>query len=253
MKFFRRHWRKILVPVLAAAVVSAVLAVVGASKASAACAVDVDVTHTASQVLAHGTACGDRYRAVGWWGGDRDLGTYMLSSYSTACDVSPSCQGHPDGTLFSGGWQDRRTGKYHQTFTVSAGAHTTALAQRACDINKDLYFLAYIWGFKVKWVCHPASEVSDVVRSHIICEFRAGGISKTLNGGWVKQDGLYSNKACPSPGWVLHRAAWQLKEEDGTVKTVWVWPSSASHTSSVQTVMHYHGRPPVRSGYALAA
>jgi hypothetical protein len=93
--------------------------VFSSSPASAACKMNIVVTHPRSQYLVQAElkeTCGDRVRAVGDWGGKWRYGTYMLHNYSVACDVPGSCQGHPDGTLRHGGWQDRRTGKYHQTF-----------------------------------------------------------------------------------------------------------------------------------------
>ena len=87
------------------------------SPAEASCRMRVHVTHNPNQVQAELiNTCGDRVRAWGNWGGKYRYGTYLFHNYSTACDDSPGCQDHPDGNLFHGGWQDRRTGKYHQTF-----------------------------------------------------------------------------------------------------------------------------------------
>lgn len=89
------------------------------SPAAASCKMNIKVTHPRDQYLVQAqiiNGCGDRVRAFGNWGGETDYGTYMLHNYSVACDISPSCQGHPDGTLNGGGWQDRRTGKKHWTF-----------------------------------------------------------------------------------------------------------------------------------------
>lgn len=185
------------------------------------------ISHTASLVQLHiRHTCPRNARAYASFGGDTDVGGWVrrAGKYSTACDTTANCDTHPDGQLDSGGYQTT-DGTYHCKFGCAA-AHTTALVQRACDASKDLYWFAYAWGFKVKWVCHPSGEAGDVVRSHIVCEYRAGGVTNTYNGGWVEKDGLYSNKACPSAGWVLFKAAWQLKEEDGSVKTVWEWPRS---------------------------
>jgi hypothetical protein len=93
-------------------------AIAAPAPASAACKQSVKVTHPRDQYYVQATiyqSCGDRIRAFGNWGGEIDLGTYVFH-YSVACDISPSCQGHPDGTLQGGGWQDRRTGKRHWTF-----------------------------------------------------------------------------------------------------------------------------------------
>lgn len=112
-----RKLRKYIIIFLFGALIAAALMTVSSSKANASCRMNVPVTHNPDQVQAHLVeTCGDRVRAWGDWNGKRRYGTYMLHNYSTACDNPGSCQGHPDGTLRHGGWQDRRTGKYHQTF-----------------------------------------------------------------------------------------------------------------------------------------
>ena len=99
------------------------------SPAQASCKMSVPVSKANNRLFqVHLVAtCGDRVRAVAWWNGSKLYGTYMLQgSYSTACDDPPGCQDHPDGTLRTGGWQDRRTGNYHCEYRCSA-ARTTAL------------------------------------------------------------------------------------------------------------------------------
>ena len=95
----------------------------------ASCARNLPVTHAANWVQMHAKqTCGFSYRAWGDFGGKYRYGTYtkVNGNNSTACD-QPDCQGHPDGTLFKGGYQVKRTGKYITTFTVSQPVSTTAL------------------------------------------------------------------------------------------------------------------------------
>lgn len=126
---------KVIVVLLGAAFVLGLLAALASGKASATCHRDLPVTHTSNQVQMHAVeTCGYSYRAWGDWGGKYRYGTYtkVNGNYSTACDDPGPCNSHPDGKLFKGGYQVKRTGKYVTTFTTSAtlAVHTTALAKR---------------------------------------------------------------------------------------------------------------------------
>lgn len=81
----------------------------GASPAYASCQRDIKFSHSPNYTEIHViTACAHLWRASADFGGHWTWGPYTgKGGYSIACDIS-SCQGHPDGTLFKGGY-DRKT------------------------------------------------------------------------------------------------------------------------------------------------
>ena len=118
MNFRIGLWTAFMLSILVLIISQFMVMITTPPPASASCRISVTVTHPRDQYFVQAeinNGCGHKIQAIGDWGGENDYGSYLYSGYSVACDIS-SCQGHPDGTLFHGGWKDRRTGKIHWTF-----------------------------------------------------------------------------------------------------------------------------------------
>lgn len=110
---------------------------------------------------------------------------------------------------------------------VSFAAPASAAAQharlRSCTSSSPecVYWDAYRWGFKAKWLSNVNSYYE---RGHAVCEFRSGGVKKTINGGWVTSTGLFSDAPCPG-GFFLVKGGWQEKfSANGSITTHWEYP-----------------------------